>query len=626
MKRITITLLSTIICLSVLGQNRITPPKSIRDHAVKRNETQTHDNPTIPYSERNTLFTEHDIGVTYYDLQSTASMQKRFHVFEDGTMGGVFTMGSDYAQFPNRGTGYNYFDGESWGPIPEERLESDRTGWPAYAPYGENGEIIVSHISGGDGHGLILLKRGNKGQGEWEEWNFTGPEGHEDIYWPRIATGGLNNSIIHLLSVSSPVENGGSIYLGLDGALLYSRSVDGGETWEEENIIIDGIDSSSYLGFKADTYDLRAEGENVAILIGDYLTGLTLLKSTDGGYNWEKTVIWEHPYPKWDPENGVPTDTFYCADGAHSLDFDEDGTVHVVFGINRSKGTGVGSIWFPAVDGVGYWNESRPTFSNNVNALCPYADCNYTELIEDYSLIGWTQDINGNGEIDINWDYMAYYNNLGLSSMPQIIYDNDHGYIFVVYSSILEPYNIEDFNYRHLWKRVSYSNGENWTQIVHLTSDLSHIYDECVFPSLATKIDYNSLEPAISLTFMLDTSPGLAVIGEHPYIENQIRYMKTDIGVGIHEGEESLINMKVSQNKPNPFTDKSTINISLKKASNLSFEVIGLTGKKVYGTNMGFLQQGTHKIVIDGSKLGTGMYFYTINSDKGSITRKMIIE
>ncbi len=625
MKRITITLLSTIICLSIFSQNRITPQKSIRNHAVKRNKIPIYDNPTIPYSEKNALYIEHDIGLTYYDLQSTASMQKRFHVFDDGTMGGVFTMGSDYPQFPNRGTSYNYFDGESWGPIPEERLESDRTGWPAYVPFGENGEIIVSHISNGDGHGLLLLKRENKGDGEWEEWNFTGPEGHEDVYWPRIATGGLNNSIIHLLSVSSPVENGGNIYQGLNGALLYSRSADGGETWEEENIIIEGIDSSYYLGFKADTYDLRAEGENVAILIGDYLTGLTLLKSTDGGYNWEKTVIWEHPYPKWDPENGVPTDTFYCADGAHSLDFDEDEIVHVVFGINRSRGNGVSSSWFPAVGGVGYWNESRPTFSNNVNALCPYADCSYTELIEDYSLIGWTQDIDNNGELDINWDNIALYY-LGLSSMPQIIYDNDHNDLVVVYSSVTETFDNSVSNFRHLWIRASSNNGENWGLETDLTSDPSHQFDECIFPSLATASENGNMWPIYFLTYLLDSEPGLAFYNEHPYVTNYIRYMKTDIGVGIHEGEESLINMKVSQNKPNPFTDKSTINISLKKASNLSFEVIGLTGKKVYGTNMGFLQQGTHKIVIDGSKLGTGMYFYTINSDKGSISRKMIIE
>ncbi|MEZ5197853.1 MAG: hypothetical protein R2764_16145 [Bacteroidales bacterium] len=54
--------------------------------------------------------------------------------------------------------------------------------------------------------------------------------------------------------------------------------------------------------------------------------------------------------------------------------------------------------------GIGYWNEDRPTFSNDVDALCPFSDCQYSELIDDYSLIGWMQDVNGSGELDILWD------------------------------------------------------------------------------------------------------------------------------------------------------------------------------------------------------------------------------
>jgi len=32
-----------------------------------------------------------DIGVTYYDLQSYGSMQNRIHVFDDGTIGAVWS-------------------------------------------------------------------------------------------------------------------------------------------------------------------------------------------------------------------------------------------------------------------------------------------------------------------------------------------------------------------------------------------------------------------------------------------------------------------------------------------------------------------------------------------------------
>ncbi len=579
----------------------------------------------MPYLKQSTSFIEVDVGKTKFDLQTNSSMQKRIHVFEDGTIGTVCTMGFDSPQFPNRGTGYNYFDGNSWGPMSEEPIESERTGWPAYSPWGENGEIIVSHISGGEGHGLLLLKRAAKGQDEWQEINFEGPEGHEDIFWPRVATGGTDFSTIHLLAVTSPVEYNGSLYEGLNGALLYSRSNDGGETWEIENMIIDGIDSSSYLGFQADIYDIRAEGDNVAILIGDYLTDLILLKSTDGGNNWEKTIVWEHPYPKWEYWTGTVSDTFYCPDGAHSLDFDEEGTVHLVFGINRCHGNGINTTWFPAVDGVGYWNESRPTFSNNINALNPYSNPD-SELEEDYSLIGWTQDVNNNGEIDILWDDIAIYH-CGLSSMPQVIWDDEHNYLAFVYSSLTETYDNGMSNYRHLWQRVSASGGETWGSFTDLTAGQSHQFDECVFPSLATASGGDNFNwPVYHLTYQLDNEPGLALYGAQAYTENLNRYMKTDITTGINETDDPLTNIEVSQNTPNPFTKKSIIYVHLNKQDNLNLEITNMRGERVYGLNLGIKDPGNHKIVIYGSMLNPGMYFYTVSSDEGPITRKMIVE
>ncbi len=625
MKKITLFTLSALFIVSSFTQNKVSIPQEVINRSAPHYEQAAKINPgeTMPYLKQSTSYIEIDIGKTKFDLQSNSSMQKRIHVFEDGTIGSVFTMGFNDPQFPDRGTGYSFFDGNSWSPMPEEPIESDRTGWPAYSPWGENGEIIVSHISGGEGHGLFILKRETKGMGDWQEMNFTGPEGHEDIFWPRVATGGTDFSTIHLLAVTSPIEYNGSLYEGLDGALLYSRTNDGGETWEIENIIIDGIDSSFYLGFQADIYDIRAEGDNVTILIGDYLTGLVLLKSTDGGSNWEKTVIWEHPYPKWNPYNGVPTDTFYCADGAHSLDFDADGMVHVVFGVNRSVGTGESSLWFPAVDGVGYWNESRSTFSNNINALNPYSHPE-SELEEDFSLIGWSQDIDNNGEINIIWDEIAYYY-LGLSSMPQIIYDHDYNILVVIYSSVTEGYDNAVSSYRHLWQRGSPSGGETWGSFTDLTVDPSHQYDECIFPSLATASESSGMWPVHSLTYLMDTEPGLAFYGTHSYTDNYNRYMKTAIGTGINNPNLND-NLEVSQNRPNPFTNESTIRIHLKKSSILKFEIINLTGEKVYKLNMGNTNPGIYKIVIDGSILKPGLYFYVLTTNTQSITRKMIVK
>ena len=141
------------------------------------------------------------------------------------------------------------------------------------------------------------------------------------------------------------------------------KTVDGGDTWDIEHQLFDELNSSNHLAFSGDTYEIQAQGDNVAILYGDSWTDLGLMKSTDGGDTWTKTVIWENPYPMF---SGAATDTFYCADGAHGLDFDQSGKVHVVFGINRAHSDGTGTFSFPGVGGIGYWNEDMPVMDSTL--------------------------------------------------------------------------------------------------------------------------------------------------------------------------------------------------------------------------------------------------------------------
>ena len=106
-------------------------------------------------------------------------------------------------------------------------------------------------------------------------------------------------------------------------------------------------------------------------------------------------------------------------DGTHHLAFDSQNKIHVVFGINRAYADDAGSgFWYPGVGGIGYWNEDMPGFTNDMNALNPYGEPG-SELVEDVNLIGWTQDIDGNGEIDVLDEWGTYY--VGFSSMPQIV-------------------------------------------------------------------------------------------------------------------------------------------------------------------------------------------------------------
>lgn len=621
MKKLFTLLIGMFVMCAVFSQQRAIVDKSLRDIAVKKPvpmlESSQFTPQSSPIMKSVNLIDEDIVGVTRYDDQSNASMQNRMVVFDDGTIGVTWIHGlNDAAGFDDRGAGYNYFDGNTWGEIPTERIEDERCGWPSYSAWGENGEIVTSH-TGADGY--KISRRAEKGTGDWEYSILPGPPGHEYVIWNRSITSGVDHSRLHVISLTASEAYAGTAYEGLDGALVYSYSDDGGQSWEMENELLDGMTADDYYGFNSDNYTFAEPKDDVvAFVVGAEMHDLFLMKSTDGGVTFEKTVIWEHPYPLYDFT--YATDTLYCNDGAHHAVIDNDGKVHVVFGINRTYADDAGATyWFPFVDGVAYWNEDMPAFSDDVNALNPYGETG-SELVEDYNLIGWSQDVDGDGELTFLDEIGTYY--LGLSSMPQIVIGQNND-LFVVWASTTETYDNGLLNFRHIWARMSPNGGVFWSDFFDLSSDLIHIFDECVYPSAAAYSDNN-----IYLTYQQDNEPGNAAWGaQHAYLDNNITVMqvnKDDI-TGINEDKAFIHEYDVSQNFPNPFSGTSTIHVNLRKQADLSLEVVNLMGQLVHSTSYK-ANPGMNELTVNASGLSQGVYFYTVKAGTSSITKKMIIE
>ena len=445
---------------------------------------------------------EEIIGTTFYDVQTTRSMQSRIYYFPDGTIGATWNMSFDLYGWEEMEIGYNYFDGDFWGPYPTQSIAIVSARNPSYTKFGEEGEIVVSEGE----NGLVINYRMIKGEGDWEQFIFQGPTGFEKLYSPQIVTTGTYNEVIHLLALrkdeSIQFEDD---YQDNTGWVLYSRSDDYGTTWD---ILHHEFDfNEDYFGF-SELSLVWAEPRNntMAFLVGDYYTDLILMKSNDGGDNWQKTIVWEHPVSFFE-HNVTLLDTFWSNSGSQSIALDFDNKVHLTFSLTCIYSDTIDWTdnyeWW--ADGIVYWNENRPTFSNNPNALCPYWNCTNSELEEDYSLIGWSYY-----GLNFTWatPYWNIYPSLGISTMPtMVLFDNLH--INIVWSSITETYDNGISNYRHLWTRSSYDGGESWGTFNDLTSDLIHIFDECVFPVVAPVFvnDY------IHLLYQHDTEPG-------PYIEN----------------------------------------------------------------------------------------------------------
>jgi hypothetical protein len=82
----------------------------------------------------------------------------------------------------------------------------------------------------------------------------------------------------------------------------------------------------------------------------------------------------------------------------------------------------------------------------------------------------------------------------------------------------------------------------------------------------------------------------------------------------------------VAQNRPNPFTANTKVDIRLMNASNVTIEVVNMMGQKVYSFDYGQMNSGLHTLYIDGTSLTTGVYFYTVHAGNSSVTKKMVVE
>lgn len=569
---------------------------------------------------------EVEIMETVYDLQTNSSLSNRFWMWESGSMAAVATRGMTAPNYTDRGTGYNFghVDGPyiNWGPKPTSRIESLRSGWPSIAPWGENGEIIVSHNFPTQ---LVINQRDWKGTGTWVESLYPGPGGGVAPSWPRMVTSGENFNYL------SMVYNTNAVYQGQPTAMLYSRFSKDTQTWDIQDVQLEGTGSDYYTEIRADDYTMAAKGNVVVILCASPWYDLFMLKSTDNGANFEKTVIWEHPYPFFDFNTTLMPDTLYAVDNSASLAIDDDGMVHVVWGVGRvarlasaPPDPGFYSYW-PYTDGIGYWNESMgqiPEADNPHHTMMP-------EYLESLGmLIGWTQDVNNSGFV---FDFegtaetpFAVYRSLGISTMPTIAINGNH--IMIAFASTTETFVTADgiLNYKHIWTRSSYDLGQTWGDFLDLqSSNIFHLYDECIYPQFAQNTDNFD---AFNLIYNADNLPGLALDEDHEAVINRIIHNRMWWLVGIEDQNSTAPIMKVSQNYPNPASGSTLINFELAKASDVQLEIFNATGQQVAAQKFNSMQPGIHAREINISGLTAGVYFYTLTAGNDRITQKMIVK
>ena len=639
MKKLLLCGIALTVALSVSAQNRagnkVTLKNASRYNKVAKAQMQTTgiDNytpvrvPAAPSASVSQSYrtsatqSEFVIGNTLYDLQSNRGPARRIVNNGDGTISAAWTFSANQSGYPDRGTGYNYYDGSAWGAIPTARLEGVRTGFTNMSVSGGN-EYTLTH--NGSGAGVLLTR--TKGAGAWTTYTPVGGTSPGTDVWWRLATGGANGNTVHAIVNSQ--GSGTTPILGQNGPLTYSRSQDGGVTWDIQHVVLPGCDSSFYAGFSAENYSIDCSGNTVVIGACDLMCDVVYWKSTDNGTTWTKTIIEAAPIAAYntaadyaplisDVDGDGVGDTILSNAGDMNVTLDNNGMVHATWSLMRcldddtTAGTSLGV--FLTTSGIMYWNEGMSAPAEVAGLVDQNGDGQFTLPA-------------GNGT-DLPF---GRYGNGGLTIHPQIGFDANNN-VFLVYSAVSEATDTINYNaaLRHIFLTYSTDMGATWSVAEDLVPSAAQggdgEYQEGVWPSIAKSNDNN-----VHVVYQRDPCPeyfvnNTSVYGPQNTSTNDIIYVSWANPVGVSEIAKAN-SFTMSQNYPNPVNGTTRFELNLNANSDVTVELYNVLGKLVKTETLNNLNAGSNVITLDLAGFNAGLYTYSVTVGAEKLTRTLMVK
>ena len=94
---------------------------------------------------------------------------------------------------------------------------------------------------------------------------------------------------------------------------------------------------------------------------------------------------------------------------------------------------------------------------------------------------------------------------------------------------------------------------------------------------------------------------------------------------GICDRPATINGNTLYQNYPNPFNPTTEIKFSLENNSNVKLDVYNSNGEIVSSLVNNLMEKGSHSVNFNASELTGGIYFYKLNVDGRSMTKKMLL-
>lgn len=183
------------------------------------------------------------------------------------------------------------------------------------------------------------------------------------------------------------------------------------------------------------------------------------------------------------------------------------------------------------------------------------------------------------------------------------------------FSEIMDTIQSGGWNY--YWDSVS---SVPYLQNINNTSLIS--FDDTMSVRLKTEYSFSKNLGGI-MVWALDHD---IINGKEPLLESIANTIKNHTGTSV---ENDSLNVPASfnlyDNYPNPFNPSTIIKFSLSKITRVKLIIYDVMGREIETLLNNSFSIGIHSVSFDGSKFPSGIYFYVLSSDAGTISKKMVL-
>jgi hypothetical protein len=569
------------LCLSA----ELSRTMPIQNHELIRGDESM---PAVEYYPLSPGFTTDspglEIGTTYYDYQTNGSSGNRMVICNDNSKYFCWMklLGWPYPPAPRHiyhnwidaagNLNPNGFTGQVSANTPSGYTNMD-------AIYGNRGAITY-HIYNVSPYNILSVDLDPPGLGFFDHYDPPDelfpqtPNNPGRLYWPYITVDRSNR--IHLAASED------SDVLGWFQRLGYTRSSDGGQSWSAVQLVDTVIVISSVL-------DASPVSDRVV---------LAYSRTQDTSTQWyndiyyvvsENGTVWDFRYGRNNITNYLSdTDSLWAYTDLDVI-FDYDDYIHITWNAQHVTDEG---IYYRTY--LFHWSEETDQI---------------TEILHHPDSL-W---INMSGV----WNRPICKMNMGVSQA---------GGVYVTYTRFdTSDVSAGGYGNGDICLNYSLDGGAIWSNQINLTDS----HTPGCFPGQCDSDHWSSLadvvNDSIHLFYVNDKDAGGIPQTEGSATENPVKYLGYAVPTGIDDSLELPSTFVLNQNYPNPFNAETTIPFELNEASSVTLDIYDLTGARVASLVNEYQTAGNHRVVWDASGFASGVYYYKLEANSESYSRRMIL-